>query len=202
MSQLLEGKVALVTGGGRGVGRASRSRSPRPARKSSSTTSAPRSTGQASGNSPRRKWWPTSRRRAARRSSTAARSPTGTRRMRMVACGGRPLRPNRHRRQQRRHPARRDIPPDDRARVRRGGRGAPEGHASTSAAPPRRIFKEQGAGVYVHMTLDVGADRQFRAGQLRGREARHRGAVEGDRDRHGRNSACGRMRSRRSRGRA
>ena len=47
-----------------------------------------------------------------------------------------------------------------------------------------RLFREQQSGSFVHFTSTSGLGRQFRSGELRGGEARHRRAVEIDRARH------------------
>ena len=47
-----------------------------------------------------------------------------------------------------------------------------------------RLFREQESGSFVHFTSTSGLDRQFRPGQLRRRQARHRRLVEVDRARH------------------
>ena len=98
--------------------------------------------------------------------------------------GDRQLRPHRLRRQQRRHPARPHLPPHE-----RGGLGCRH-----QGAPVRRLLHVEGGGALLQgagvgllhpLHLHLGPGRQLRPGQLRGRQAGHRRAVEVDRARHG-----------------
>ena len=97
--------------------------------------------------------------------------------------GDRHLRQARRRGQQCRHPARRDLPPHEHRRLRAGHQGASDGLvlrlARRGAAVPRA-----GERLLRALHLDLGPDRQFRPGQLRRRQARHRRPVEVDRARH------------------
>ena len=63
-------------------------------------------------------------------------------------------------------------------------------------------FREQGSGCLRAHDLDLRPDRQFRPGQLHGGQARHHGPVARHRARHGTASACARTASRPSPSRA
>ena len=172
MSRLLEGKVALVTGGGRGIGRAiaigmaqagayvvvndlgatldGRPDQERPAKEVAAQIEALGGKAVVDGGSVA-EWG----------GAQDGRS--------RGAC----VRPHRHRRQQRRHPARRDVLPHERAGIRRRGRGAPEGQLQRQ--PRRRpAFQVAGERLLRPHDLDLGTHRQLRAGELQHGQARRR----------------------------
>ena len=115
--------------------------------------------------------------------------------------GDRSFRQARRRRQQCRHPARRDLPPHEHRCLRVRHQGASDGLvlclARRGAAVPRA-----GERLVRALHLDLGPGRQFRPGQLRRGQARHRRPVEIDRARHGAASTCAPTASRRSPGAA
>ena len=95
----------------------------------------------------------------------------------------RPFRPHRHRGEQCRHPARPDLPQDGAGRLALGRRCASERfvlrRARGGSVFPRAAIRR----LCAH-DLDFRTDRQFRPGQLRRGQARHRRVVEIDRPRH------------------
>ena len=99
------------------------------------------------------------------------------------AGGAGPFRPHRRRGEQRRHPARRDLPQDDRGRLAVGHRRASE--RQLLRLPRRRRALPQAGKRHVRAhDQHVRPDRQFRPGQLFRRQAGHHRAVEVDRAGH------------------
>ena len=94
------------------------------------------------------------------------------------------LRPHRLRRQQCRHPARRILPQDDRRELGQRCSRCISTARSTSAAQPPTISRTAGRRRLRPHDLDFRADRQSGAGQLLGRQARHRRPVQVDRAGH------------------
>ena len=211
-----DGKVAIITGAGGGLGRShalelarrgalGRRQRPRAAR--STATAAPT---------------PRPRSRSSRRSTAAGGEavantdsvshPRGRRGHR--ADGARRLRPRRHRHQQRRHPARQDVPQHDARPARPRARRAPEGRLQRH---PPGLDPHPRAGLRPRRQHHVGRRhlRQLRPDQLRrgqdgprrphprarrrGRQGQHQGQRHrpGRQDPHDR-GAPGRARSRSS----
>ncbi len=94
------------------------------------------------------------------------------------------LRPRRHPGEQRRHPARPHLSPHELVGLARRHQRAPQRlvqHGARGREPfPRPEFGRDGA-----YDLDLGPDRQFRAGELHGGEARHPRPGARHRARHG-----------------
>jgi hypothetical protein len=181
--RLLEGKVALVTGGGRGVGRGICAGAGRGGAKVVVNDLGATLDGQVSGEQPAHEVVATIRAAGGEAITDGGNVADWTAAHRMVQTCGRDLRPHRHRRQQRRHPARRDVPPHERGRVRRRGRRAPEGQLQRQ---PRRRHALQGAErrcLRAH-DVDLGPGRQLRPGQLFGRQAGDRRPVQEHRAGH------------------
>src|SRR5262249_33695575 len=85
--------------------------------------------------------------------------------------------------ERRRHPARPDLAPHERGRLGFGAQGAFVRHLLRLARGGDALSRA-GVGRLRAFHLDVRAGRQLRPGELRGRQARHRRAVEVDRPRH------------------
>ena len=176
----LAGKVAIVTGAGRGIGRAhalALARGRRAA--SSSTTSAPRSPARATTTRPRSRSSRRSRPPAARRPRTRENVADFDGAERMVQQAIDDVRPARHPRQQRRDPARPDAREHDRAGVGRRDRRSPQGPLRADAARGRVLARalegrRRGQGPRDQHVEPVGRLRQHRPVELRRGEGRHR----------------------------
>ena len=144
MAGICEGRVVIVTGAGRGIGRSTPSSSPPRAPRWWSTTWGPWSTGRARHRSGQR--GRLRHHRHGRRGHRQRRRRLGLRRGQAHdRRGHREVRPPGRARQQRRHPAGPDAHQHDRRGVGRRHQGAPAGHAtrppttrrSTGASWPR-----------------------------------------------------------------
>ena len=177
MAGMLDGKVAVVTGAGRGIGRATaiclaangaqvvvndvgasvtgEGHDDGPAQRVVAEIT------QANGAGPRGR-----ERRQRRRMGERAEDR---------AAGDRQFRPHRHGGEQRRHPARPHVPLHVARGIRRRHEGAP---VRRVLCQPRRrdAFPQAGERLLRAHHLHVRTDRQRRAGQLRRGEARHRRA--------------------------
>ena len=172
-AMMLKGKVAVVTGAARGVGReiallmarhgarvvvndyGGSEVGTRHATASRPTRSSTRSAG-----------------RAARPSPTTTRWPPWPGGQAIVKTRDRRLRPRRHRRQQRGHPARPHDLQHERGGVGRRHQHPPQGHLRGDARGGAAHARAEVGSRHQH-DLDLGPDRQRRPGQLRRRQARH-----------------------------
>ena len=96
----------------------------------------------------------------------------------------RSVRPHRHPRQQRRHPARRDLPQDELVRLVGRDRRASARLVQHEPRLRRALSRAQFRRVRAH-DLDLGPGREFRPGQLHGGKTRDHGAIARHRARHG-----------------
>ena len=185
MAGMLDGKVAVVTGAGRGIGRATAICLAANGAKvvvcdvGAAVTGEGHDVGpaqqvvaeitQANGAGPRGGEHRQRRRVGERAEDRADRD--------------RQFRPHRHGGEQRRHPARPHLPLHDAGGMGRGDEGAPLWRL---LCQPRRgaAFPQAGERLLRAHHQHVGADRQRRAGELRRGEAGHRRAVALHRDGH------------------
>ncbi len=98
--------------------------------------------------------------------------------------GARHVRPARRGGEQCRHPAGRHLPQDGPGRLGGGGRRPPQRQLLHEPGRRRSVPRAGQRRLCPH-DQHVGADRQFRAGELRGGQARPRRPLEVDRPRHG-----------------
>jgi hypothetical protein len=181
----LDGKVIIVTGAGRGIGREIAllcRRGRRQGRRQRSGRRRRRLRVQPPHRP--RKWSRKSRSAAARLPPTFESVAEAIPASKIVQAGCRHLRPTRRRREQCRHPARRDLPSHEHRSLRAGHQGSPDGLVLCRARR-RTHFPRAGKRQLRPLHLDLRPDRQFRTGELRGGQARHRRSLEVDRARHG-----------------
>ena len=136
MPGMMEGKVAVVTGAGGGIGREIAMMMAAAGAKVIVADIGASLTGEGGSASPAEADQATDRAEGRRRRNLhRIRRRLGLR-PEDHPGRARPFRPHRRRGEQRRHPARRDLPQDDRGRLAVGHRRAPERLASSSPAPP------------------------------------------------------------------